>query len=179
MHPVGSRRTSDEVEAVLGEVKQIASPMTEPRWLSDELFRRVTLKFLKLLTARSEKTFSASGPSTYRSVVQQEFTNWRDEQRSWRETCALFDHRIHMTDLYVEGPDALKVFSDLAVNSFKNSRSNTAKQFVATSQRGSVHRRRDPVSPLREPLQPRRTSAGCQLGAVQPRNRQIQRQGRT
>src|SRR5881227_450458 len=71
-------------------------------------------------------------------VVRSEFSNWRDEQRAWKETCALFDQSHHMTDLYVEGPDALKVFSDLAVNSFKNFKVNTAKQFVATSPRGYV-----------------------------------------
>ena len=51
---------------------------------------------------------SQIGPYAF-PVVQFEFTNWRDEQRSWRETCALFDQSHHMTDLYVEGPDALKV----------------------------------------------------------------------
>jgi glycine cleavage system aminomethyltransferase T len=43
-----------------------------------------------------------------------------------------------MTDLYVEGPDALKVFSDLGVNSFKTFRVNQAKQFVACNQDGYV-----------------------------------------
>jgi vanillate/3-O-methylgallate O-demethylase len=38
--------------------------------------------------------------------VQSEFTNWRDEQRSWRETVGLLDQWLHMTDLYVEGPAA-------------------------------------------------------------------------
>ena len=55
---------------------------------------------------------SQIGPYAF-PVVPSEFTNWRDEQRSWRETCALFDQSHHMTDLYVEGPDALKVFSAL------------------------------------------------------------------
>ena len=50
---------------------------------------------------------SQIGPYAF-PVVRHEFTNWRDEQRSWRETCALFDQSHHMTDLYVEGPDALK-----------------------------------------------------------------------
>jgi len=80
---------------------------------------------------------SQIGPYAF-PVVRHEFTNWRDEQRSWRETCALFDQSHHMTDLYVEGPDALKVFSDLAVNSFKNFKVNTAKQFVATNPQGFV-----------------------------------------
>jgi len=43
-----------------------------------------------------------------------------------------------MTDLYVEGPDALKVFSDLGINSFKNFKVNQAKQFVACNQNGYV-----------------------------------------
>ena len=80
---------------------------------------------------------SQIGPYAF-PVVRHEFTNWRDEQRSWRETCALFDQSHHMTDLYVEGPDALKVFSDLGVNSFKTFKVNTAKQFVAVSSQGFV-----------------------------------------
>ena len=52
-------------------------------------------------------------------VVPAEFTNWRDEQRAWRETCVLFDQSHHMVDLYIEGPDALKLLSHLAINSFK------------------------------------------------------------
>jgi glycine cleavage system aminomethyltransferase T len=80
---------------------------------------------------------SQIGPYAF-PVVRSEFTNWRDEQRSWRETCALFDQSHHMTDLYVEGPDALKVFSDLGVNSFKNFKVDQAKQFVACNYDGYV-----------------------------------------
>jgi glycine cleavage system aminomethyltransferase T len=80
---------------------------------------------------------SQIGPYAF-PVVRYEFTNWRDEQRSWRDSCALFDQSHHMTDLYVEGPDALKVFSDLGVNSFKNFKVNQAKQFVACNHQGYV-----------------------------------------
>jgi len=80
---------------------------------------------------------SQIGPYAF-PVVPAEFTNWRDEQRSWRETCALFDQSHHMTDLYVEGPDALKVFSALGINSFKNFKVNQAKQFVACNHQGYV-----------------------------------------
>src|SRR5690606_7084615 len=71
-------------------------------------------------------------------VVPPEFTNWRDEQRAWRETCVLFDQSHHMVDLFVEGPDALKLLSDLAINSFKNFQVNRAKQFVPCSYDGYV-----------------------------------------
>ena len=80
---------------------------------------------------------SQIGPYAF-PVVRHEFTNWRDEQRSWRETCALFDQSHHMTDLYVTGPDALKLFSDLGVNTFKNFKVNQAKQFVACNHNGYV-----------------------------------------
>ena len=42
-------------------------------------------------------------------VVAPEFTNWRDEQRAWAETCVLFDQTHHMVNLFVEGPDAVKL----------------------------------------------------------------------
>jgi glycine cleavage system aminomethyltransferase T len=80
---------------------------------------------------------SQIGPYAF-PVVRHEFTNWRDEQRAWKETCALFDQSHHMTDLYVQGPDALKVLSDLAVNSFHNFKVNQAKQFIACNPDGYV-----------------------------------------
>jgi len=80
---------------------------------------------------------SQIGPYAF-PVVRSEFTNWRDEQQSWRQTCALFDQSHHMTDLYVEGPDAVRVFSDLGVNTFKNFKVDQAKQFVACNHDGYV-----------------------------------------
>src|SRR4029453_9997381 len=80
---------------------------------------------------------SQIGPYAF-PVVRSEFTNWRDEQRAWRESCPLLDLSHHMTDLYVEGPDALKLFSDLGVNSFKNFKVDQAKQFVACNHDGYV-----------------------------------------
>jgi glycine cleavage system aminomethyltransferase T len=70
--------------------------------------------------------------------VPPEFTNWRDEQRAWQETCVLFDQSFHMNDLAVEGPDALKLLSRLAVNSFDGFRGDRAKHFVPCSPDGYV-----------------------------------------
>ena len=70
--------------------------------------------------------------------MRPECTNWRDEQRAWKETCALLDQSHHMADLYIDGPDALKVLSDLGINSFKNFKVNQAKQFVACNHDGYV-----------------------------------------
>jgi len=71
-------------------------------------------------------------------VVPAEYSNWRDEQRAWRETCVLFDQSHHMVDIYIEGPDAVKLCSDLAINTFKNFPINRAKQFVPCSYDGGV-----------------------------------------
>ncbi|HYW04271.1 MAG TPA: aminomethyl transferase family protein [Gammaproteobacteria bacterium] len=80
---------------------------------------------------------SQIGPYVY-PQVQSEFTNWRDEQVAWRETCALFDQSHHMTDLYIEGPDVIRLLSDLGINTFKNFQVNKAKQFVACNYDGYV-----------------------------------------
>src|SRR5450755_896033 len=80
---------------------------------------------------------SQIGPYVYPKVPA-EFTNWRDEQVAWKDTCALFDQSHHMTELYVEGSDVIKLFSALGVNTFKNFAVNKAKQFVACNPDGYV-----------------------------------------
>jgi vanillate/3-O-methylgallate O-demethylase len=80
---------------------------------------------------------SKIGPYVYPKVPS-EFTNWRDEQHAWRDTSALFDQSHHMTDVYFEGPDVIKLLSGLGVNSFGNFGVNKAKQFVACSHDGYV-----------------------------------------
>ncbi len=71
-------------------------------------------------------------------VVPSEYTNWRDEQRAWRDSCVLFDQSHHMVDIYIEGPDALKLVSDTAINTFSNFAVNRAKQYVPCSHDGYV-----------------------------------------
>jgi vanillate/3-O-methylgallate O-demethylase len=71
-------------------------------------------------------------------VVPYEYSNWRDEQRAWRETAVLFDQSHHMVNIYVEGRDALRMFSHLATNSFANFPVDRAKQFAPCSYDGFV-----------------------------------------
>lgn len=80
---------------------------------------------------------STIGPYVY-PVVQSEYTNWRDEQRAWQKTCVLFNQSYHMTDMYVEGPDAMKLLADLGVNTFRNFGPNKAKQYVVCNHDGYV-----------------------------------------
>ncbi|MEX2654106.1 MAG: aminomethyl transferase family protein [Acidimicrobiia bacterium] len=71
-------------------------------------------------------------------VVAPEFSNWRDEQRAWRETAVLFDQSHHMAELTVEGPDAFDLLSRLAINSFGDFDTTKAKHFVPCSYSGHV-----------------------------------------
>ncbi|HWE10306.1 MAG TPA: hypothetical protein VG325_13210 [Solirubrobacteraceae bacterium] len=71
-------------------------------------------------------------------VVPYEFTNWRREQKAWRETAVLFDQSHHMVNFFMRGPDALKLISDTGVNSVANFPVNVAKQFVPCTPAGHV-----------------------------------------
>ncbi|MGO1181501.1 MAG: vanillate/3-O-methylgallate O-demethylase [Micrococcaceae bacterium] len=71
-------------------------------------------------------------------VVAPEFTNWRSEQRAWRETAVLFDQSHHMDNLILRGADAIKLISDTAINSVANFSVDKAKQYVPTTPSGHV-----------------------------------------
>lgn len=71
-------------------------------------------------------------------IVAAEFTNWRDEQRAWRETAVLYDQSHHMDELIVEGPDAERFLEYVGINSFANFGLNRAKHFVPVTPAGHV-----------------------------------------
>ena len=71
-------------------------------------------------------------------VVAPEFSNWRDEQRAWRDTAVLFDQTHHMDELIVEGPDAAAFLEHVGINSFANFDLNRAKHFVPVTPAGHV-----------------------------------------
>ena len=71
-------------------------------------------------------------------VVAPEFTNWRDEQRAWARPACCSIRPTTWSNLFVEGPDALKLLSHLATNSFKNFTVDKAKQFAPCNYNGQV-----------------------------------------
>jgi vanillate/3-O-methylgallate O-demethylase len=71
-------------------------------------------------------------------VVPSEFSNWRDEQRAWRDSAVLFDQSHHMAEMTVKGPDAFKMMNYLTINSFAGFAPNKAKQMVPCSYDGYV-----------------------------------------
>jgi syringate O-demethylase len=102
----------------------------------------MTIKSLedKIRAAGSPVTMlrnSQTGPYVY-PVVPPEYTNWRDEQRAWQQACVLYNQSYHMTDMYIEGPDALKLLSALGINSFQGFAVDKAKQYVVCNYDGYV-----------------------------------------
>ena len=77
-----------------------------------------------------------TGP--YIFPISPEFSNWRDEQEAWFKTAVLFDLSKHMSDIYLEGSDLIRLLESLAVNSFKNFGPNKAKQIVCCNEEGFV-----------------------------------------
>jgi glycine cleavage system aminomethyltransferase T len=78
-----------------------------------------------------------AGPNVYPGVPA-EYSNWRDEQQAWQQTCVLYNQSYHMAELAVEGPDALKLLSRLGINSFSGFQPGKAKQFVPCTPDGYV-----------------------------------------
>jgi vanillate/3-O-methylgallate O-demethylase len=70
--------------------------------------------------------------------IPPEFTNWRDEQRSWRETAVLFDQSHHMPELFLSGPDALRLLKTVGINSFENIAPGRVKQLIGCAYDGHV-----------------------------------------
>lgn len=64
------------------------------------------------------------------------YSNWRDEQRAWSETAVLFEQTYNMPELFLKGPDSMKLLERLGVNTFSNLTTDRGKQFVTCSPSG-------------------------------------------
>lgn len=71
-------------------------------------------------------------------VIAPEYVGWRAEQAAWREGVALSDLSHHMWDLWIEGPDALRLVMDYSANNFDNFVVGQAKQFVPVTATGHL-----------------------------------------
>ncbi|WP_394194491.1 hypothetical protein [Microbacterium foliorum] len=84
----------------------------------------------------------APGAGTWTRFVHQfepsEFTGWVDESESWKKTAYIGDWSSLPNKLIVTGPDAVRFFQDLSVNSFGNFEVGRAKHSVQCSPEGRV-----------------------------------------
>jgi glycine cleavage system aminomethyltransferase T len=65
-----------------------------------------------------------------------EYTGWRDETMSWKETCYIHGHLNPSPTYRIKGPDALKFLSDTCANSFANFRIGTGKHAIMCNEEG-------------------------------------------
>lgn len=75
------------------------------------------------------------GPYVF-PVVEQEYTNWREEQRAWKNSVALLNLSYHMTSVYLKGPDALRLLKRVGCNKFGDFPINRGKQLILSSHDG-------------------------------------------
>ena len=71
-------------------------------------------------------------------VIEPEYVGWRAEQAAWREAVAISDLSHHMSDLFIEGPDATRLLMDYCANDFSNFSLGQAKQIVPVTAEGHL-----------------------------------------
>ena len=72
-------------------------------------------------------------------VVPYEFTNWRREQRAWRETAVLFDQSHHMVNFWFKGPDALRLVQTFTSNNAASLKEVQAQYTYICNEQGGVN----------------------------------------
>jgi vanillate/3-O-methylgallate O-demethylase len=73
----------------------------------------------------------------FNSFIPAEFTDFIDESMSWKQTCYIGDWSP-LFKIMVEGPDAIRFFSDISINSFVNFPIGKGKHAVFCSKSGHV-----------------------------------------
>lgn len=71
-------------------------------------------------------------------VVQPEFIGWRKEQLAWHNGVVLYDLCHHMNDLFIEGPDAVRLLQSVSANDFEHFELGQAKQFIPVTHNGDI-----------------------------------------
>lgn len=82
-----------------------------------------------------DQLYHASG-RPFSFPLASEFSNWQDEQRAWRNAAIFQDMSFHMSEHLFEGPDTIRLLSDLGVNSFRDFGVMQAKQYVVCNYGG-------------------------------------------
>lgn len=71
-------------------------------------------------------------------VVQPEFSGWDKEQHAYLDGVILYDLCHHMNDLFIDGPDAMKLLKAVSANDYEKFAIGQAKQFVPVTPKGDI-----------------------------------------
>lgn len=131
-HPFPSAPARGEVQ----DAGRAGEPSTRTRTMTTNQPASLQAKLEKFTSPVA--MLRASPVGGYQFPDKPEYSNWRDEQSAWQNSVVLFDQSFHMKDVYFEGPDVLKLISDVAVNTLSNFGPNKAKQIVTCNHDGHV-----------------------------------------
>ena len=87
--------------------------------------------------------FSVAGMRTPPQVYawsrfgEPEYTTWLDEELSWKENCYIGDWSF-LWQHHFRGPDVLRLFSDITVNTYKSFAVGQSKHAIHTNRDGKV-----------------------------------------
>jgi len=70
--------------------------------------------------------------------VDDEYAGWAKEQAAWRQTVTIADLSYHMSDLFIEGPDATRLLSETSANNVAAQVVGQARQFVPVARDGNL-----------------------------------------
>lgn len=71
-------------------------------------------------------------------VLPPAYTSWIDEQAAWTHSAILYDQSFHMFEVYIKGPDMMRVLSDVTANNVSNFGKNRGKQLIACNPDGHM-----------------------------------------
>jgi glycine cleavage system aminomethyltransferase T len=71
-------------------------------------------------------------------VIEPEYAGWRQEQAAWHEGVTISDLSHHMSDTFIEGPDATRLLAAVSANNYENFGVGQAKQFVPVAEDGNI-----------------------------------------
>lgn len=74
----------------------------------------------------------------YPEVIEPEYAGWAAEQRAWHESVTIADLSHHMSDTFIEGPDATRLLSEVSANNYESFAVDQAKQFVPVAEDGNL-----------------------------------------
>jgi vanillate/3-O-methylgallate O-demethylase len=77
------------------------------------------------------------GPYVFPGIAP-EFTNWRDEVRSWQQGVAMLEQSYHMSELHLRGHEIIPFLEGLAVNRFDPFPVKKAKQIILPGPDGNL-----------------------------------------
>ena len=70
--------------------------------------------------------------------IDLEYAGWAEEQAAGHDSVSLSDLSHHMSDLYIEGPDATRLLAAVSANNYDKFEIGQAKQFVPVTGNGHI-----------------------------------------